>query len=633
MRATHRLQFRGKLVLAFILAVSPLPFLSAYSLRARLSDQAQTFLVTQRAASQAVAISLETTFEQLTDTAWMLAGDPLVRVMDPQELDSYLASKVRTNPLLLGIAVFDESGQNRGWGFPMVPANPRLDISASEVFQRALATNNTAVGSLSALGWLPTRGVEIGVPIRDPQGFPKGLLVLSVSRREMARLYEGVRRQAGQVIFAYDRNGILIFQTAKPDFLAEEQAPGRGPLQAPVQDRFLEKALAGIPADFTHFMSPVTHEASIGSLTPVRRLGWVAGASISRQVALTGAYNEFYRNVIGQLLVLGLSCAMAYLLARLIARPITQLKAQAQQIGEGNLSARSHISTHDEFHDLAEVFNETAARLECREAELSRALAKEKEARSAAEHATRVREDFLSIASHELKTPITPLSMRIDLLTHLVENQSLSAVSEQKLRNVLLGFRHDLDRLVALINDLLDVSQIEAGRLTAHFSEMELSEQVDSSLTRLASLFPSQVIEKHLEKGIFCVTDAMRLDQILTNLITNAVKYGKGNPITVSLAQRSDTILLGVRDRGIGIARQDQKRIFQKFERAVSQRSFGGLGLGLYITCRLADLLGGAIRVESEFGQGAHFIVELPKQPAQGTAKKLLGDEELQRAR
>ena len=259
-------------------------------------------------------------------------------------------------------------------------------------------------------------------------------------------------------------------------------------------------------------------------------------------------------------------------------------------------SGRQHTE-----HDLA-LAEELASR--CAAAVINARLFKE------AREAIGVRDDFLSIAGHELRTPLTALQLQILSITKMI-NQPDAATrvaerAEKASRNVL--------RLSNLVNELLDISRISAGRLRLERSSIELGDVVRDVLARHTDELARNGCELRLEVGPgACGSwDRVRIEQITTNLLANAMKYGKGKPIEVIVDRIDGAARLTVRDHGIGISAEDQQRIFQRFERAVSSRHFGGLGLGLWIARQLVDAHGGTIRVNSEQDKGATFEVALP---------------------
>ncbi|HEX8704588.1 MAG TPA: GAF domain-containing protein [Myxococcaceae bacterium] len=228
------------------------------------------------------------------------------------------------------------------------------------------------------------------------------------------------------------------------------------------------------------------------------------------------------------------------------------------------------------------------------------------------QHAVRLREEFLSIASHELKTPISALQLQLHSLLNL--SRTPTGPSPERLRRGLEVVDRQVRRQTQLINDLLDVSRISAGRLQLHPEPLELAslvrevaERFEAELERAGSKLQLQLSEE--ARGLW---DRLRLDQVVTNLLSNAMKYGRGNPITLSTDVVADRVRLRVMDGGIGIAPEALSRLFNRFERAVSERNYGGFGLGLWITRQIIEAMGGRIHVASELGVGSTFTVELP---------------------
>jgi signal transduction histidine kinase len=225
--------------------------------------------------------------------------------------------------------------------------------------------------------------------------------------------------------------------------------------------------------------------------------------------------------------------------------------------------------------------------------------------------AIKVRDDFLSVAGHELKTPLAALMLQVSSLRRLLDRDGAcdpARMAERLDKTSAHGAR--LDRL---IDQLLDVSRLSSGRLRLFREETELGRVTAEAIGRFAeeSARVGSPIELQVDGTVRGSWDGERLDQVVTNLLSNALKYGAGKPVLVRVAAVAGGAVLRVEDQGIGIAPEHQVRIFEPFERAVSDHNYGGFGLGLWITRQIVEAHGGQIRVESAPGRGATFVVEL----------------------
>ncbi|NPC83262.1 GAF domain-containing protein, partial [Pyxidicoccus fallax] len=232
-----------------------------------------------------------------------------------------------------------------------------------------------------------------------------------------------------------------------------------------------------------------------------------------------------------------------------------------------------------------------------------------------AQEAIRLRDEFMSIASHELKTPLTPLSLKLQALARELARHP-DAIPRRVVESYLEVGTRQVKKLSELVGDLLDVSRITTGRVTVTLEDVDVDALVREVLARYepqAARAGSTLQLDCRASGFVGRWDRLRLEQVITNLVDNAVKYGSGNPIHVCLEETPGGARLKVRDEGIGIDPEYLPRLFGRFERAVSERHYGGLGLGLYITRTLVEMMGGHVRVESEPGKGSTFTVELPR--------------------
>lgn len=237
----------------------------------------------------------------------------------------------------------------------------------------------------------------------------------------------------------------------------------------------------------------------------------------------------------------------------------------------------------------------------------------------AAQEAVRVRDDFLGIASHELKTPITAMKLQVQSIRRAMGTRTHEAHTEDRLGTLLKTFERHVSRLAYLADEMLEVSRLKAGALALSLTleEVDLSalvrEQVDTLADRLKAA--SCPVAFEFEEPVVGRWDRLRLGRLVTSLILNAMKFGAGCPITVRTRMAGGLARLEVQDRGGGVDRADQARIFERFEQAAPAHHYGGLGLGLYLARETVRAHGGTISVESALGAGATFVVELPLKP------------------
>lgn len=257
-------------------------------------------------------------------------------------------------------------------------------------------------------------------------------------------------------------------------------------------------------------------------------------------------------------------------------------------------------------------------RVQERTAALEASLQERRRAEQEALAAVRARDEFLSMASHEFKTPLTSLRLQLELVKSTVATSG--GELPQRVGSRLQTMERQITRLDALTGSLLDVTALDSGRLHLDFQHVDLALLVREAVERLEPNFTRAGCEVRVEmegelRGWW---DPMRVDQIVVNLLSNALKYGAGKPIHLRGWRRDGSVCLEVKDHGIGISAEAQPRLFRKFERTVPAQHYGGLGLGLYISRMLVEAMRGTLQVDSRPGQGAAFTVSLPCEPDLG---------------
>jgi len=421
--------------------------------------------------------------------------------------------------------------------------------------------------------------------------------------------------QAGQA-FVVDAQGILI---AHPDIslvlqktdltrldqvkraLARAPAPGetvpQGPIARNLRNQQVLTAHATIPAlGWTVFVEQPLEEA----FEPLR-------ASVKRTVLLL-------------ILGIALSVGASLMLARTMVRPIRVLQAGAAKIGAGQLGDRIQVRTGDELEGLAAQFNSMATALQESYTGLERKVEErtheiEQKGRQL-EVANQHKSEFLANMSHELRTPLNAIIGFSEVLLQRMFGE-INAKQEEYLQDVLSSGRH----LLSLINDILDLSKVEAGRMELELAQFDLPQTLQDTRTLVRERAARHGITLTLEvdgRLGACVADERKLKQVVLNLLSNAVKFTpEGGRVGVRAVPTDGAVEISVTDTGIGIAPENQEAIFEEFRQVSGDYAHKreGTGLGLTLARKFVELHGGRIWVKSQLGQGSTFTFSLPERP------------------
>jgi signal transduction histidine kinase len=224
-----------------------------------------------------------------------------------------------------------------------------------------------------------------------------------------------------------------------------------------------------------------------------------------------------------------------------------------------------------------------------------------------AKKACELRDQFIAVASHELRTPITALKLQM----HLTQMTSVEASTKTQLQSM----DRQVDHLAKLVNEMFDLSILDQGKLALKKKSIGVVSLLRSVLAKSGHFLKSsaELVNLSSEEDPIILADPTRLEQVFTNLLINATKYGSGKSVQILVEAESGQLAVRLQDQGIGIAIEDQERIFERFERNVPYEKISGLGLGLYISREIVRAHGGEISVKSSVGEGSVFSVRLPR--------------------
>ena len=376
--------------------------------------------------------------------------------------------------------------------------------------------------------------------------------------------------------------------------------------------------------------SDLAGSAVVTAYERVEATGWMVFVEQPLDEAFAPVYAGMWRSVLLLAVFLVVAALAAVLLARSMVRPIRVLEASVRRIGAGALDEHIDLRTGDELEGLAMEFDRMAARLrdsyatlELRVTDRTRQLA---DANERLREATLAKSRFLANMSHELRTPLNSIIGFSELLLQRLPGD-LGRKQEEYVRDIADSGRHQL----GLVNDILDLSKVEAGRMTLERSSFPIEQLVTSAvaLVRAQAVRRSIEVDVSMDPQVETIfADERKVKQILVNLLSNAVKFTPDRGRIVVSVQRGDqAVEIAVADAGKGIAAADLARIFEEFEQA-RQGGFAdeGTGLGLTLAKRLAELHGGRIVVESEPDRGSTFTFTLPLTYAPETATDAVAD-------
>ena len=616
MRALSLSRLRVRLMLLVLLATVPALGLTLYSYveerRAAIVRGEESALRLARLASDNQERLIDGTRHLLI----ALAQLPQVRPDRVTECQALFAKLLQRYPLYANLGAIVADGMIYCSGVPM--SSPVFAGDRS-FFRRALETRDFALGDYQIGRITGKATVNFGYPVVDEAGRVPAVLFAALDLAWLTQYAAQAQLPQGAELSVIDGNGTVLVRYPESGAWIGKSVP-----DAPIVKAILERrgegmaeavGIDGVPRLFAF--------TQLGN----SKAGGLAYVSIGMPtaIAFADADRTLGRNLTVLAVVAVLVIAAAWFGAKLlILRPFNALVAATRRLSAGDLAARTGLPHGPgELNQLARAFDEMAECLEQAEdrrrldEDLRRKNFELEQQNRSIQEANRLKSQFVSMVSHELRTPVTSIQGYLALV---LQGESGELTAEQ--REFLTVVQNNTDRLLALINDLLDLARMEAGRIELHRTALDLARLIQDAARALRPLIAAkeQRLTLDLPPGLPPVWgDATRAAQVLTNLISNAHKYTPaGGSIQVTARAADSSVRVEVRDTGIGLSEEDQTQCFTKFFRAKDRRAqeAGGTGLGLAITRSLVELHGGEITVSSAPGQGSTFAVTLPVCPS-----------------
>jgi signal transduction histidine kinase len=600
---------RTRLLLLVLLAVIPALGLALYT---NLEErQLRKALVQEHAKrlSRLVSADYERVIEDARRLLVSLSRIPAVRDLNRAACDALFADLLAQHSSYANLGVIDVDGDI----FCSAVPTDEVYLGDRVYFRHAFETREFTIGEYQVGRITRKASVNFGYPALSDAGHVNAVVFAALDLAWLNQLARQAGLPPGTMLTVIDRNGTILSRYPDDGTWVGELMPepvvlnailtqqGNGTADAPGAD--------GIPRLFSF--------APFGSA--VQSADAYVSVGIPAAVAFAGVNRILARNIVALGLVAGLALIAAWVGGNLfIVRQIQALVEATKRVAAGELGVRTGFRRgQGELSQLASAFDQMAESLD--RAHERRLLEEELRGKNyqleqqnlAIQEANRLKTEFVSMVSHELRTPLTSIQGYAELL---LEDKQIAGEERESLTIV----KNNADRLLGLINDLLDLSRMEAGRLDLHRARLDLAWLIPEIAGSLRPLIEAKRQRLRLDLGEALPAvwaDQDRVTQILTNLISNAHKYTlKEGSITVAARQDDGFVRVDVSDTGIGLSPEDQARLFTKFFRARdrSPEAGGGTGLGLVITRLLVELHGGRITVSSAPGHGSTFSFTLP---------------------
>ncbi len=445
---------------------------------------------------------------------------------------------------------------------------------------KTAANGNTYFGQV----YYTERGprLTLASPVRNKNGVIISVISGEISLNKIQEILQRPKLGATGYVYVADANGQVLAKSNSKDDFKNVRNMGL------VQDTLMGKSFWG-PASQRRYES-IFGESVVAAATYIPNLQWalvaewpIADADLILDTLLAQVAAVFLVVMVGAIL-------LSLLLSAQIVEPIQVLEQSAAQVATGNFKKRVVIATHDEIEELGNAFNKMTDGLE---------------------QLQQLKNEFVFIAAHELRTPVAAIKGYLSL----IKDGTVGHV-EGKVLDFINKVMDANERLIRLVDDLLEIARSDAGRLTIEVMPIELLSPIQSVLSELQPLADEKSIKLIYEQMTLpkVLADVGRVKEVVVNLVGNAIKYTIGSgTVTITHELQDQMVVTHIKDTGLGISKEDQEKLFQKFYRVATEqtKNIKGTGLGLFIVKQIIEKMNGKIWVESKEGEGSTFSFSL----------------------
>ncbi|MDB5814207.1 MAG: chemotaxis protein methyltransferase CheR [Rhodocyclales bacterium] len=591
-RARRSLGYR--LFLLAAAGVVPLAVLATFAVYSLMLDRQHEAQRTALDLSRALATAVDA---ELHNTMASLDGLVMASQLDQGDIVAFGPLAQRTlihHPHWLAVILSDEQGHII-FKASSTENKPSLKVLGPDSLQQVMTTRAPAVGGI-LLGPQSKYSFAIRVPVfRDAR--LRYVVSAAVVPDAIANVISRQKVPASWVVSVFDQHGLRVARSRQHDkYIGTQGSPS------------LRKILDTSASEGSGESYTLEGDASYSGFSRLSDSGWTVVTGIPRSEVFASAYQSLMFYGTGIAASFALCAFLAFLAARRISKPIDQLLDAADALGRGKAFAPLS-SEIQELDALGAAMNAAASERAHAEAERDALQAAERDARQHAEQASKAKDEFLAMLGHELRNPLAPISTALELI-RMRGNAQI-----EPFRQII---KRQVTHMTRLVDDLLDVSRIAAGRIELHKEAVDINRVVEQALEATAPLIEKRdmpVAVSLSTEPVWVEGEDVRLVQVVTNLLTNALKFTPHGRIGIAVQRVGSGVEIRVQDAGIGISPELLPHVFELFSQGPQplERHTGGLGLGLSIVKSLVEMHGGAVTAQSAgIGQGSCFAVTLP---------------------